>query len=176
MDPHPEVVSADLALASALASTDADAPLDVDDLVRCSGASQVLVEAVIRERLLRPHHIDDRGVARYSMGDLEALRAGLRILEAGLPLSELIALSQDVDASLASIAEASVDAFQFFVRDPAIGTTGDPEPVEERLVTAFTVMLPAALHLVAHQLRRSIIEVAAQRLVKSPSTNGDTSP
>ena len=91
--------AADSALASAVAAApdDLDARYDLAGLAAAVGASTTLLESVARAGLLLPHHVDDCDVARYSEADAEAVRAGLTLLEAGLPLAELLALAGPTD-------------------------------------------------------------------------------
>lgn len=157
---------ADAALASAAvaAPDDTDARHDLAGLAAAVGASVPLLESVARAGLLLPHHIDEDGVPRYSDADAASVRAGLTLLDAGLPLAELLALAGPTDAAVHEIAQRAVDAFLRFVRDPVIGTTTDETEAGERLVTAYERMLPATERLVAHHLRRRLIGVALERL------------
>ena len=164
-----------LAAAAAAAPDDTDARLDLAALAEAVGASTTLLESVARAGLLLPHHIDSDGVARYSDADVEAVRAGLTLLDAGLPLAELLALAGPTDAAVHDIAERSVDAFLRFVRDPVLGTTPDEEQATGRLVTAYERMLPATERLVAHHLRRRLILAALERLAEgSADTSSET--
>ncbi len=157
---------ADMALASAVASgaDDIDARFDLAGLAAEVGASVTLLESVARTGLLLPHHVDDAGVARYSEADADAVRAGLELLDAGLPFAELVALAGPTDAAVKEVASRAVDAFLRFVRDPVLGTIGDDEEAGRRLVAAYERMLPATERLVAHHLRRRLILTALERL------------
>jgi hypothetical protein len=159
---------ADEALAAAVSAPadDRDAPFDLTGLAAEVGASVTLLESVARSGLLLPHHVDADAVARYSLADAEAVRAGLALLEAGLPLSELLALAGPTDAAVRDVAERAVEAFLRFVRDPVLGTLGDDAAAGERLVTAYERMLPATERLVAHHLRRRLIIAALERLAQ----------
>lgn len=153
----------DAALADAMVD-DEHAPLDLDGLAAEVGTTRTLLDAVARAGLLLPHHVDQDGVARYSAADVEAVRAGLVLLDAGLPLGELLDIARRTDAAVADIAGPAVDAFLRFVRDPVRGTSGTDEEAAERLVTAYQRMLPATERLVAHHLRRRLLATAAARL------------
>lgn len=157
---------ADAALVAAVSAPadDTQAPFDLQGLAQEVGASVTLLESVARAGLLLPHHVDEAGVARYSAADAEAVRAGLTLLEAGLPLSELLALAGPTDAAVRDIAQRAVEAFLRFVRDPVLGSTGDDEAAGQRLIAAYEHMLPATERLVAHHLRRRLILAALERL------------
>lgn len=154
--------TADRALAATLTAVEDGALLDLEDLVRVTGAPRVLVEAAEREGLLIPLVVE-AGASRFTMEDAEALRAGLRLLDAGLPLAELIELGHQADEALTGIANAAVEAFERFIRDPAVGDP-DADAGTKRLVDAYTTMLPSAVHVVAHRLRRRLVTAALARL------------
>lgn len=160
---------ADAALAAAVVgpSDDTDAPYDLGALATAVGASVPLLESVARAGLLLPHHTDAEGTARYSAADVEAVRAGLTLLDAGLPLAELLELAGPTDRAVAEIAERAVEAFLRFVRDPVLGTIADDHAAAGRLVAAYEHMLPATERLVAHHLRRRLILAALERLAES---------
>ena len=167
--------AADAALASAVSAApdDLDAHYDLAELAAAVGASTTLLESVARAGLLLPHHVGEGGVARYSEADAEAVRAGLTLLDAGLPLAELLALAGPTDAAITDVAERAVDAFLRFVRDPVLGTTADGEEAAARLVTAYERMMPATERLVAHHLRRRLILAALERLAESDGVGVD---
>ena len=166
--PDAPLAPADAALVAAVSTPadDLEAPFDLAGLGAHVGASITLLESVARSGLLLPHHVGEDGVARYSAADAEAVRAGLTLLDAGLPLAELLALAGPTDAAVRDVAERAVEAFLRFVRDPVLGTTEDDAAASERLVTAYAQMLPATERLVAHHLRRRLIIAALERLAQ----------
>ncbi|MEX2324298.1 MAG: hypothetical protein WD576_00980 [Nitriliruptoraceae bacterium] len=147
----------------AAAAEDETAAYDLAGLAEATGATMTLLESVERAGLLLPHHVDESGTARYSEADARAVRAGMTLLDAGLPLGELLEIAKHTDAAVRSIAEPAVEAFLRFVRDPVHGTSTTPDEAAERLVTAYQRMLPATETLVAHHLRRALLHTAAQR-------------
>lgn len=163
MAEHPDLDAPDAALISAIAD-DEQAPHDLASLAEETGAGQPLLEALERAGLLLAHHVDGEGVARYSAADAAAVRAGLSLLDAGLPLGELLDLARRTDAAVTEVAEQAVEAFLRFVRDPVRGTAGSDEEAADRLVTAYQRMLPATERLVAHHLRRRLLAVAGERV------------
>ena len=168
-DPVPRHLdAADAPLAAALGAgagaDDLDATLDLAGLAAAAGTSVTLLEAVARAGLLLPHHVDAAGVARYTDADVAAVRAGLALLDAGLPLAELLDLAGPTDAAVRDIAARAVDAFLRFVRDPVLGAAPDEAEAGRRLVTAYERMLPATERLVAHHLRRRLVGEALARL------------
>lgn len=157
---------ADAALIAAVEgpADDTEAPFDLAGLAAHVGASVTLLESVARAGLLLPHHTDAGGTPRYSAADADAVRSGLALLDAGLPLGELLALAGPTDRAVSDIAGRAVDAFLRFVRDPVLGATLDDVTTADRLVTAYERMLPATERLVAHHLRRRLILTALDRL------------
>jgi hypothetical protein len=153
----------DAALVAAVAD-DEDAPFDLEGLAAEVGATTALLGSIARAGLLLPHHLDADGVARYSRADADAVRAGLSLVDAGLPLGELLDLGRRTDAAVREVAEHAVDAFLRFVRDPVRGTAADDTEAAERLVTAYRVMLPATERLVAHHTRRRLLAAAIEQI------------
>jgi DNA-binding transcriptional MerR regulator len=164
-DASPSLDAPDAALAAAVVDDD-EATLDLDALAVEVGATRSLLEAIERAGLLVPHHVGDDGVARYSAGDAQAVRAGLTLLDAGLPLGELLDLARRTDQAVRDISSHAVEAFLRFVRDPVRGTSLDDAEAAERLVTAYERMLPATEQLVAHHLRRRLLAEAAERVAQ----------
>jgi DNA-binding transcriptional MerR regulator len=162
----------DAALAAAVVDADEDAPFDLDDLAAEVGAGRPLLEAVSRAGLLLPHHVDADGTARYSRADADAVRAGLTLLDAGLPLGELLDLARRTDEAVRSVAGHAVEAFLRFVRDPVRGTAATDDEAAARLVTAYREMLPATERLVAHHLRRRLLAEASERIAAEQADTG----
>lgn len=163
-DPN-DLDAPDAALLSALAD-DEQAPHDLTSLAAETGAGETLLASLERAGLLLAHHVDDDGVPRYSAADAQAVRAGLALLDAGLPLGELLELARRADEAVTEVAEHAVEAFLRFVRDPVRGTSVSDDEAAERLVTAYQRMLPATERVVAHHLRRRLLAVAGERVAR----------
>jgi hypothetical protein len=139
-EPH-DLDAPDAALVSAIAD-DEHAPHDLASLAAETGAGETLLESLERAGLLLAHHVDEDGVPRYSAADAAAVHAGLALLDAGLPLGELLDLARRTDAAVTEIAEHAVEAFLRFVRDPVRGTSLSDEEAADRLVTAYQRCCP----------------------------------
>ena len=167
-DPDP-LPPADAALAAALsgplpgedAAADAEL-LTIEQLAVHAELPASLLEAVEREGLLIPRTTDDD--RRYTLADVEALRAGLALVEAGLPLDELFSLAREHTAAMRTIADHAVELFLRFVRDPIRSQAADEEDAAARLLAAFGHMLPATSTLVGHHFRRLLVNAAHDRL------------
>jgi DNA-binding transcriptional MerR regulator len=160
-----ELDAAEQALAVALVGTrgaSSAARLTAEQLAEATGVPATLLEALAREGLLTPDGDEDD--PRYAADDVEVVRAGLALLEAGVPLSELLDLSRRHDAAMRATAEHAVELFARFVRDPARAATADEAEVAERTVTALHQMLPATSTLVASHFRRLLLDAARARL------------
>lgn len=155
---------ADAALVAAL-----DAPSDDDGgelltleaLAEAADVSLPLLEAIAREGLLVPR---TRDPDRYALADADVVGAGLALVEAGLPLAELLDIARRTDDAMRGIAAHAVDVFVDFVRDPVQGTAASDDEAAERLVDAFRTMLPAVETLVGSHFRSLLLAAARERI------------
>jgi len=158
----------DVPLAAAVATAErsdelrAEEFLTLDELATRAGVPRPLLEAVAREHLLVPRTHD--GEARYTSADVAVVQQGLRLLEQGLPLPELLALAREHHETTRAVAEHAVSLFDAYVREPLRASDLDDEAKAERLVEAFRTLLPAVTTLVAHHFRRVLLDVAQEHL------------
>lgn len=160
LDASDAPLAAEVARAIAVGD-DAAAPeverITLDELATRSGVPAALIEAVAREGLLGGHVGPE-----YHASDAEILRAGLQLLEQGLPLPAVLELARAHHASTRAIAEQAVGMFDEYVRRPLRDSDlGDAEKAE-RLVEAFRTLLPSVGVLVEHHFRRVLLEVAQE--------------
>lgn len=139
------------------------------ELAEQAGVPESVLEAIEREGLLQPR---GDGGARYTSGDRDAVAAGLDLLEAGLPLGELLALGRRLDAALREVADHAVEVFLDYVRDPALAGTDSPEEAAEQVVEAVRLMLPATTRLVGHHFEGVLLERARSRLAERRHAEG----
>lgn len=156
MDPR------DLALHQALTPDDASELSPLDELADRAGLSLPLLEVLAREGLLLPRTTDPEPL--FHLDDAQAVQAGLDLVEAGLPLGELLGIARRADEALRPVADAAVEVFVRFVSDPVEDTAASDQEAADRLVGAFETMLPAAGRLVAHHFQQLLIETARRRL------------
>jgi DNA-binding transcriptional MerR regulator len=164
-----ELDRADEPLAAAVAAARGDGEpgdeefLTLEELAERSGVPPALIESVVREGLLVPRRHE--GDARFTAADVDIVGSGLRLLETGLPLPDLLALARRHHAATRDVAEGAVAMFDEYVRAPlqAAADLSD-EDRAERLVEAFRVLLPSVTALVAHHFRRVLLEVAQEHL------------
>lgn len=166
-----ELDAADQALVGALAGEVLNSAggelLDLEALAERTGVPAGILRAVEREGLLVPRRVGDS--EGYTQDDVAVARAGLILLEWGLPLSELLDLARAHDQAMRDVAERAVDMFDTYVR--TAGGDPDGEQRARRLVEAFEALLPATATLVSHHFTRVLLSVALDHIehVGSPS-------
>lgn len=143
-------------------SDDGAPTLTLGELAARTGVPEVILATVAGEGLLVAHERD--GQAVYAAADAELVAAGLRLLEAGLPLDELLALARRQHTMTRAIAEDAVRMFDEHVREPLRDAPMSNEERAQRLVDAFGTLLPTATTLVAKHFRRVLLEVATEHL------------
>jgi DNA-binding transcriptional MerR regulator len=155
---------ADEALVSALADAGgrSEGWLTLEELARRTGVSPALLAAIEQEGLLVPHVAEGRPL--YSEGDAQTIAAGLRLLEAGIPLGELLALARAHEQAMQQVAERAVDLFDRFVRRPLLATSVSKGDAASKITEAFNVMFPATTALVAHHFGRVLLAAALARI------------
>ena len=169
-----ELDAADEALVAAVSATDGSDPattdpdefFTLDELADRSGIPVALLHAVVKEGLLVPRQVG--GDHAYSTADVAAARAGLRLLEAGLPLPEVLDLARRHHAAMRDVAERAVQLFDAHVRQPlraaaAVGMAEDDDAAAT-LVDAFHRLLPATTALVEYHFRRTLLAVAQEHI------------
>ena len=136
--------------------------LTLGELAARSGVPEALIESVVREGLLIPRRHE--GDARFTTADVDIVAAGLRLLETGLPMPELLTLARRHHEATRETAEGAVGMFDTYVREPLRTADLPDDERAERLVEAFRVLLPSVSALVAHHFRRVLLEVAQEHL------------
>ena len=108
------LVAAVSAEAGGAGADDAEVWLTIEALAERSGIPLPLLQAVEREGLLIPRL--HAGQPRYTPADEAAAAAGLRLLQHGLPLPELLDLARSHSAAMRATAERAVELFDVYVR------------------------------------------------------------
>lgn len=161
-----ELDRADEPLAAAVVAAGDDAAdeefLTLEELAARSGVPEALIESIVREGLLVPRRHE--GDARFTSADVDIVAAGLRLLETGLPMPELLTLARRHHEATRETAEGAVAMFDTYVREPLRAADLSDDERAERLVEAFRVLLPSVTALVAHHFRRVLLEVAQEHL------------
>ena len=143
-----------------------------------------LLKALEAEGLLIPTRVAGR--ARYTEEDVAASQAGLRLLEWGIPLTDLLDLARRHNEATEATARQAVEMFARHVREPLrdgvrpdalghpepgsgplAGGTGDP--AVDGLLQAYAELLPAVNTLVGHHFTRTLVRVALDHVEREGS-------
>ena len=143
-----------------------------------------LLKALEAEGLLVPTRV--AGHARYTEEDVAAAQAGLRLLEWGIPLTDLLDLARRHNEATEATARQAVELFAHHVREPLragarpdalahpdhtagplAGRTGDP--AVDGLLQAYAELLPAVNTLVGHHFTRTLVRVALDHVEREGS-------
>ncbi|HEU5001185.1 MAG TPA: MerR family transcriptional regulator [Actinomycetota bacterium] len=177
-----ELDAADEALAGALQGALATAPGDpesgersytLEEFAEKTGIPEALIQVIERQGLIVGPAAsaggDGSGPRGYTEADVQAASAGLALLEAGLPLDELLALAKEHDRAVRATAERAVGLFDTYVRAPIRSTSQSDEEAAARLVEAFKRLLPATTSLVTHHFQQVLLATAQARFEGEPT-------
>ncbi len=146
----------------------ADRLFTIAELADETGVPLALLKAVEAEGLLIPSRVG--GQERYTDEDVAASRAGLLLLEWGIPLSALLEVSRQHHQATEAVAAQAVELFSTHVRgslregrrpdgEPA-GPNDASGPEIDQLLQAYEQLLPAVTTLVGHHFTRSLVQAA----------------
>jgi DNA-binding transcriptional MerR regulator len=160
-----ELESSDEALVEAVTSPSAPETLALDELATRSGVAVPLLRALEQAGLLLP--VADGDESRYPAEDLDVLAAGLKLMEAGVPLGALMELGAEHAAAVDLTARRAVDLFDQHVRE-RIQAQGLPAAEAERqLLGTFRDLLEASGTLVRHHFQRALLRAARERIERT---------
>ncbi len=165
LDPADERLAAAVAEAGDQDATGAEGEaglFDLEGLATRVGVPSALLESLVREGLLVPRL--HRGEARFGPDDVTVLSAGMRLLEAGLPLPEVFALARRFHSLSREVATQAVELFDVYVRKPLRAEDLDEAAKAERMVETFRTLMPAVGDLVSFHFRRILLQVAQEHL------------
>lgn len=161
-----ELAPSDESLVEAVTTVAEPETLTLDEMATRSGIAAPLLRNLEQAGLLQP--VDEDGAApRYPAEDLDALAAGLRLVEAGIPLSALIELGSRHAAAVEETAARAVDLFDQHVRKRIQADQPDAEQAERQLVDEFSRLLDASSTLVRHHFRRTLLRTARRRIERT---------
>ena len=152
-----ELDATDEPLLAAVAGSARAGTLTLAQLAEQTGIPHGLLRAAESEGLLSPV------AGGYAEADAEAALAGLRLLELGLPLAELLAIARRHHEHVRAVAHEAVALFDDHIRRP-LQNSADEEGAATELVDAFEALLPATVHLVAHHFERTLLAVATEHI------------
>src|SRR5665213_96461 len=156
----------------------------LDELAAATAMPLALLKALEAEGLLIPTRVAGR--ARYTEEDVAASQAGLRLLEWGIPLTDLLELARRHNEATEATARQAVEMFARHIREPLrdgvrpdalahpelgtgplAGGTGDP--AVDGLLQAYAELLPAVNTLVGHHFTRTLVRVALDHVEREGS-------
>lgn len=158
-----DVQEADKALFSALtkpAETN-HSYLTIDELSDKTSIPIPLLQSLVSEGLIPPVRLDGREV--FPPSDVSMAKAGLALLESGIPLSDLLELAKRHHQATRASATRAIDLFDRYVRNPIVSNK-DSREISQKLVEAFNQLLPAAVALVAGHFERTLLALAQTHL------------
>jgi len=155
----------DTALARALTEERGRRTLTRAELAAESGVPEALITAVEGAGIVEPLSADGR--ARYASVDVELARHALRLLQEGLPLTDLLALAIRHADNVRDVVDQAIELFDRHVRREKDGRERDPDAV----VDAFRRLLPTVTALVAHHFHRTLMARALGRLERLGDTD-----
>ncbi len=147
----------------------ADEEFTLPELADATGVPLAVLKAVEAEGLLIPRRVGAE--ERYTQEDVAAARAGLLLLDWGIPLSALLDLARRHHQATLAVAAEAVDMFSAHIREPLrqgrSPKTGGPsptarpgEPDVQGLLQAYAELLPAVSTLVGHHFTRTLVKAA----------------
>jgi len=166
-----ELEPSDEALVAAVTAPTApeDETLTLDELSARSGIPIAVIHALEQAEILAPVSISGAGAEQFRASDVQALSAGMRLLEAGIPLQDLLALATEHARNTAQTARRAVELFDHHIRE-RLQAEGSGPDVSTRLMELFGELLDASAFLVEHHFRRALLRAAREHV------EGDVAP
>jgi DNA-binding transcriptional MerR regulator len=161
-----ELEPSDEALVEAITHPPAPETLTLEELSARSGVAAPLLRSLELAGLLVP--VSDGADPSYPAADLEAIAAGLKLLEAGVPLGDLMDLGREHAESVERTSRRAVDLFDRHVRERIQAGGRDPADAERELLDLFNQLLDASGTLVRHHFERTLIKAAREHVERKP--------
>jgi DNA-binding transcriptional MerR regulator len=160
-----ELEPSDEGLVEAVTSPRVPETLTLDELSARSGVAVPLLRALEQAGLLVP--AADGEEPRFPAEDLSALAAGLKLIEAGIPLGALMELGAEHAAAVDRTARMAVELFDRHVRERIQAEGGSSGEAEGRLLALFDQLLEASGTLVRHHFQRTLLRAAREHIERS---------
>ncbi len=143
-----------------------DDTLTLDELAARSGIPAAVLAALEQAEILAPVGVRGDGVRQFQASDVQALSAGMRLLEAGIPLQELLALAADHARNTAGTARRAVSLFDRHVRE-RLQADGSGIDVSNSLMQVFDELLDSSAFLVEHHFRSALMLAAREHVERT---------
>jgi DNA-binding transcriptional MerR regulator len=160
-----ELEESDEALVEAVTAPTSPATLSLEELAERSGVPKALLGVVELAGLISP--VSGGEEPRYPAEDLQALSAGLKLVEAGVPLPALMELGARHAAAIEETARRAVELFDHHVRERIQASGGNAEAAERELLRLFEELLEASGTLVRHHFQRTLLRAAREHIERS---------
>jgi DNA-binding transcriptional MerR regulator len=160
-----ELEPSDESLVAAVTRPTSPQTLTLAELADRSGVAAPLLKSLEKAGLLVPIETDDEPL--YPAEDLEAIAAGMQLIAAGVPLSELMDLAKDYSAAVDRTARQAVELFDHHVRERIHSEGGDPDAAERNLLELFNQLLDASGTLVRHHFQRTVLRAAREHIERT---------
>ena len=135
---------------------DGDGLLSRDDVAAAAGVDPQIVDLAVAAELLEP--IDTPGRDhRFGLDAVTMLQAARQILEAGVPLDDLVTLATSHASSITGVVDDAIDLFADHV---VPRHDGDPAALTE----TFQYLLSQTTTLVARHFQRTLVARSLERL------------
>lgn len=157
-----ELEPSDEALVEAVTSPAIPEWVSLDELAARSGVAIPLLRQLEHAGLLLP--VSDGDDPRYPTADVDVLEAGLKLVEAGVPLPDLMAVGARHAAAVEETARTAVDLFDKHVRERIQAEGLPPREAEHRLLQTFEELMEASGTLVRHHFQRALLRAARERI------------
>src|SRR5438270_1130750 len=160
-----ELEASDEPLVAAITSPAAPETLTLSELSARSGVATALLKMLDQAGLLQPVlPANDGEEPRYPAQDLEAVAAGLKLVEAGVPLAELMDLGREHAASVEHTARRAVELFDRHIRERIQAAGNSQEQAEAALLKVFNELLDASGTLVRQHFQRALLRAAREHV------------
>jgi DNA-binding transcriptional MerR regulator len=158
-----ELERSDEALIAAVVRPPSPQTLTLSELAERSGVAVPLLKALEQAGLLAP--VDGTGdEPMYPADDLTAIAAGMKLVEAGVPLGALVELGKEHATATEKTARKAVDLFDRHVRERIQSEGGETEAAERRLLETFNDLLEASGTLVRHHFEKTLLRAAREHI------------
>ena len=160
-----ELEASDEALVEAVTSPSAPETLSLDELSSRSGIAAPLLKSLEQAGLLLP--VADGEESRYPAADLAVLAAGLKMVEAGVPLGLLMELGARHAAAVEATAKEAVELFDRHVRERIQAEGRPPAEAERELLATFNDLLDASGTLVRKHFEQTLLRAAREHIERT---------
>ncbi|HLZ95746.1 MAG TPA: MerR family transcriptional regulator [Candidatus Dormibacteraeota bacterium] len=161
-----ELEPSDESLVAAVTRPASPQTLTLDELAERSGVAAPLLKSLESAGLLVPIEGGDEPL--YPAEDLEAIAAGMQLIAAGVPITDLIELGREYATATDKVAREAVELFDHHVRERIQAEGGETEAAERRLLTLFNELMDASGTLVRHHFQRTLLRAAREHIERRP--------